>query len=187
VSTTPGEVTQILIDIRSGNPNAHDRLMPLVYAELRRIAAAHLRKEAANHSLQPTAIVNEAYIRLVEINRVDWQGRGHFFAVASGAMRRILVDHARATRAEKRGGGVETCSFDEALVAFPGRSPDVLALDDALHRLSQLDARQAKIVEMMFFSGMTEEETGDALAISSRTVKRDWRIAKAWLYKELSP
>lgn len=181
-----GEVTQILLDLRHGNREAQDRLVPMVYRELRRIASAHLRKEAANHSLQPTALVHEAYLRMIEINRVDWQSRAHFFSVASGIMRRILVDYARAKRADKRGGEIDTVVFDEGLLATKARAPELLALDDALNQLAEMDRRQAQIVEMRFFGGLTEEETGDVLGISARTVKRDWRVAKAWLYKELS-
>jgi len=186
VSTTPGEVTQILLDLRRGDRGDQDRLILLVYNELRRIAGAHLRREVAHHSLQPTALVHEAYMRLVEIDQVDWQSRAHFFSVASRVMRRILVDYARARRADKRGGGVATVFVEEALLASPGRAPEIIALDDALNQLAQLDERQARIVEMRFFGGMTEEETGDVLGISVRTVKRDWRVAKAWLYKELT-
>jgi len=186
VSTAPGEVTQILHEFRQGNRDAQDRLIPLVYRELRRIARAHLRGEAATHSLQPTALVHEAYLRLVGINQIDWHDRAHFFSVASVLMRRILVEHSRANRARKRGGGEDTLWLDEALMPSPGRTPEIIALDDALNQLAKLDQRQAKIVEMRFFAGMTEEETGDVLGISVRTVKRDWRVAKAWLYKELS-
>jgi RNA polymerase sigma factor (TIGR02999 family) len=182
----PGEVTQILRELRDGNHEAQDRLIPLVYRELRRIASAQLRHESADHSLQPTALVHEAYLRLIDIDRVDWQSRAHFFAVASTLMRRILVEHARNNHAVKRGGGADTLYLDEALFPTPGRAPEILALDDALNQLALLDERQAKIVEMRFFAGMTEQETGDVLGISVRTVKRDWRVAKAWLFKELS-
>lgn len=184
MSTTQGEVTQMLIDFRRGNREAQDRLIPLVYKELRRIASAHLRRESAQISLQPTALVHEAYLRLIDIQQIDWQSRAHFFSVASTLMRRILVDHARAHKAEKRGGDV-TIWVEESLLPSPGRAPEIIALDDALIELARLDERQAKIVEMRFFSGMTEEETGDVLGISVRTVKRDWRVAKAWLFKEL--
>jgi RNA polymerase sigma factor (TIGR02999 family) len=186
VTTGPGEVTQILLEFKQGNREAQDRLVPLVYKELRRIASAHLRRESAQNSLQPTALVNEAYLRLVDIRQIEWQSRAHFFSVASTLMRRILVDRARAFRAQKRGGKEETVAFDEGLFSSPGRGPEILALDDALNQLALLDERQAKIVEMRFFAGMTEEETGDVLGISVRTVKRDWRVAKAWLFKELS-
>jgi RNA polymerase sigma factor (TIGR02999 family) len=185
VSSNDGDVTRILHAVRQGDRGAQDLLIPLVYGELRRIAGAHLQHESPHHSLQPTALVHEAYMRLVGIERVDWQNRAHFFSVASSLMRRILVDHARANRADKRGGGVGTIFLDEALMPSPGRAREMIALDDALDHLAQLDQRQAKIVEMRFFAGMTEEETGEVLGISVRTVKRDWRFAKAWLYKEL--
>jgi RNA polymerase sigma factor (TIGR02999 family) len=175
-----------LHEVRKGNREAQDRLVPLVYRELRRIAGAHLRRESPGHSLQPTALVHEAYMRLIDITRIDWQDRAHFFSVASTLMRRILVYHARANRARKRGGGEDTLALDEALMPSPGRAPEIIALDDALNQLAQLDERQAKIVEMRFFAGMSEEETGDVLGISVSTVKRDWKVAKAWLYKELS-
>jgi RNA polymerase sigma factor (TIGR02999 family) len=186
VNSAPGEVTQILLELRHGKREAQDRLIPLVYHELRRIAGAHLRRESASHSLQPTALVHEAYLRLIDIDRIDWQSRAHFFCVASTLMRRILVEHARANHAVKRAGANKTIVFDETLMPSPGRSPDVLALDDALDHLARLDQRQAKIIEMRFFAGMTEEEVGDVLGISVRTVKRDWRVAKAWLFRELS-
>lgn len=186
MNPAPGEVTQILRELRQGNRGAQDRLIPLVYRELRRIAGAHLRREPDTHTLQPTALVHEAYMRLVDITQVDWQGRTHFFSVASTLMRRILVEHARANRTHKRGGGEDTLYVSDALLPSPGRAPEILALDDALNLLARLDERQAKIVEMRFFGGMTEQETGDVLGISVRTVKRDWRVAKAWLFKELS-
>jgi RNA polymerase sigma factor (TIGR02999 family) len=186
VSKKQGEITQILLEFRHGSREAQDRLVLLVYRELRRIASAHLRHESATHSLQPTALVHEAYLRLVDIRQVEWQDRAHFFSVASTLMRRVLVEHARAKRARKRGGGEDTLWFDEASMPSPGRSPEIVALDDALNHLARLDERQAKIVEMRFFGGMTEEEIGEILGISVRTVKRDWRMAKAWLFKELS-
>jgi RNA polymerase sigma factor (TIGR02999 family) len=180
-----GDVTQILGELRRGNREAEERLIPLVYDELRRIAAMHLRRESPQHTLQPTALVHEAYLRLIRIEQIDWQGRSHFFAVSATLMRRILVDHARAQQAKKRGDGKAILSLNEALLPAPSRAPEVLALDEALNRLALLDERQAKVVEMRFFAGMTEEEAGSALGVSARTVKRDWRLAKAWLYKEL--
>ena len=144
-----------------------------------------MRRESPDHSLQPTALVHEAYLRLIDIKQIDWQSRAHFFSVASTLMRRILVDHARAIRASKRGGNEKTICLDESMLPSPARRPEILALDDALHELMLLDERQAKIVEMRFFAGMTEEETGNVLGISVRTVKRDWRVARAWLFKEL--
>jgi RNA polymerase sigma factor (TIGR02999 family) len=181
-----GEVTQLLLKLKRGNKEAEGLLIPLVYKELRRIAANYLRRENPSHSLQPTALVHEAYLRLTEIKEVDWQGRSHFFAVSATIMRRILVDHARANRARKRGDGWDAVSLNDAVLPSPQRSPEILALDEALTRLAALDARQSKIVEMRFFAGMGEEEIGDALGVSARTVKRDWRVAKAWLFKELA-
>jgi RNA polymerase sigma factor (TIGR02999 family) len=186
VNASTGEVTQILGELRRGNRDAEGKLIPLVYDELRRIAARHLRREAPQHSLQPTALVHEAYLRLIKIDQIDWQSRAHFFAVSATLMRRILVDHARARQASKRGDGLDLVSFDEALFAAPERAPEVLALDEALNRLARLDERQSKVVEMRFFAGMSEEEASDVLGVSVRTVKRDWRVAKAWLFKELS-
>jgi len=181
----PGEVTHLLGELKQGNKDVQDRLIPLVYDELRRIAAQRLRHENANHSLQPTALVHEAYLRLTRLERVDWQSRSHFFAVSATLMRRILVDHARAQKAKKRGEGYETVTLDPAIMPGRERAPEVLALDEALDKLSHLDARQSKIVELRFFAGMSEEETGVVLGISARTVKRDWQLAKAWLYHEL--
>jgi len=185
VSGAPGEVTQILLDLERGDRSAEARLISLVYGELRRIAAMYLRGEAPDHSLQPTALVHEAYLRLVGIKGVDWQGRSHFFAVSATLMRRILVDHARSHKSARRGKGAYTLNVDEAVLPAPERAPEILALDEALNRLSALDPRQAKIVELRFFAGMSEEEAGHALGISPRTLRRDWRVAKAWLYKEL--
>ena len=181
----PGEVTFLLAELRQGNKEVENYLIPLVYDELRRIAARHLRREGGHNSLQPTALVHEAYLRLIKLDRIDWQSRSHFFAVSANLMRRILVDHARAYRAQKRGAGWETVTLEPSILAIKGSSPDVLAIDQALDRLAQLDQRQSKIVELRFFAGMTEEETGHVLGISVRTVKRDWQVAKAWLYHEL--
>lgn len=183
---SPGEVTRLLHEMKRGQKEAEERLIPLVYAELHRIAAAYLRRESSGHSLQPTALVHEAYLRLNDIKEIDWQSRSHFFAVSATIMRRILVDHARANRARKRGDGWDAVSLNEALLPSPERAPEIIALDEALNRLARLDPRQAKVVELRFFAGMNEEETGEALGVSARTVKRDWRIAKAWLFKELN-
>ena len=182
----PGEVTQLLRRLREGDPEAEAVLVPLVYAELRRLARYYLSSERGDHTLQPTALVHEAYLRLTKLQQIDWQNRNHFFAVSATLMRRILVDHARSVRASKRGQGWEIVEFDEAILPGPAKSAEILALDGALTRLSVLDERQAKVVELRFFGGMNEEETATVLGISSRTVKRDWRIAKAWLFRELS-
>jgi RNA polymerase sigma-70 factor (ECF subfamily) len=174
---TPGEVTQLLLELKRGNREAEKQLIPLVYKELRRIASKYLRNEKKGHSLQPTALVHEAYLRLTRMQKIDWQGRSHFFAISATLMRRILVDHARTKR--------PVISLDDALLPSPEKSVEIVALDEALERLAELDERQSRIVEMRFFAGMNEEQTGSALGISSRTVKRDWRLAKAWLYQEL--
>ncbi len=181
-----GEVTQLLVQLRAGHRDAEAQLIPLVYNELRRLAAHYLRAERPDHTLQPTALVHEAYIRLTRLQEVDWQSRTHFFATAATVMRRILVDHARAHRADKREGFREAVSLEEALLVSPARSAQLIALDEALDRLAKLDARRSKIVELRFFGGLGEEETAQVLGVSARTVKRDWRVAKAWLYNELS-
>ena len=186
MSSNPGEVTQLLAQIHAGNKEAEDRLIPLVYTELPPQAAYYLRGERPDHTLQPTALVHEAYLRLTGIQEIDWQSRSHFFATAATVMRRILVDHARAQRAEKREGFHDAVSLDDALVMSPERCTELVALDDALERLAKIDARRSKIVALRFFGGLSEEETGAVLGISARTVKRDWRIAKAWLYNEVN-
>ena len=185
MTVVSGEVTHLLHELKRGNKEAEGMLIPLVYNELRHIAAGYVRRESPWHSLQPTALVHEAYLRLTDIKSIDWQGRSHFFAVSATIMRRILVDHARASQARKRGDGWDAVSLNEAILPSLERAPEIVALDEALNRLALLDERQAKIVELRFFAGMTEEETGNVLGISSRTVKRDWRVAKAWLFKEL--
>jgi RNA polymerase sigma-70 factor (ECF subfamily) len=186
VESSPGEVTQLLAQLRAGQRDAESKLIPLVYAELRRLAAHYLRGERPDHTLQPTALVHEAYLRLTKLHDVDWQSRSHFFATAATVMRRILVDHARAQNANKREGCRDAVSLEEALVVSPARSSQLIALDDALDRLAKLDLRRSKIVELRFFGGLSEEETGEVLGISERTVKRDWRVAKAWLYNEVN-
>ena len=183
---TPGEVTRLLLAWNAGDRAALERLMPLVYAELRQLAERHFRKERPGHTLQPTAIVHEAYFRLIDQTRVTWKNRGHFLAIASQAMRRILIDHARGRGAEKRGGQAERVTLDPAIASpEPGREVDVLALDEALERLKVLDAGQAQVVELRFFGGLTIEEAADVMAISPSSAKRDFRSAKAWLYREL--
>ena len=180
------EVTNLLIQLTLGDRAAEERLLPLVYAELRRMAANYLRRERADHTLQATALVHETYLRLIEVHAVDWQSRSHFFALAATLMRRILVDHARAHAARKRGGSRDSINLDEVFVFTAPRSEQLIALDDALNRLGQRDPRQGQIVELRFFGGLSEEEVAAHLGISTRTVKRDWRMAKAWLYKELA-
>jgi len=181
----PGEVTRLLMGLRKGDLSAQEQLIPLVYKELRALAGRYMRHERPGHTLQPTALVHEAYIRLTGIHDINWQNRAHFFAVAAQLMRRILIDRARAQQAHKRGGDYAGITLDEALVAAPADSERLLALDEALNRLAKLDPRQARIVELRFFAGLTEEETAQVLEVSPRTVKRDWRVAKAWLYRQL--
>jgi len=178
-------VTQALRELSEGDSDAPAKLMPLVYTELRKLAGGYLQNERADHTLQATALVHEAYIRLVDWRNVSWQNRAHFFALAAQVMRRILVDHAREKKAEKRGGNMTKLSLDEA-VGFPQqREVDLIALDDALKDLALLDATQSKIVELRFFGGLTIEETAEALSVSPATIKREWTLAKAWLYKQV--
>ena len=180
------DVTALLGDWSRGNRTALGQLLPLVYAELRRVAARQLRSERPDHTLQPTALVHEAYMRLVDQRQVDWQNRAHFFGVAAQVMRRILVDHARRHGANKRGQGVRCVSMDEAQdVAAPNEIP-VLALDHALDRLAKVDAELTRIVELRAFGGLTIEEAAHVLGVSPSTAKRDWRTAKAWLNRELA-
>jgi RNA polymerase sigma factor (TIGR02999 family) len=186
MAISPGEVTNLLIQLKKGNREAQSRLIPLVYAELRRVAARYMRGEQPGHSLQATALVHEAYLRLAGQQDISWQNRAHFFGVAANIMRRILVDHARAKQARKRGGSIQKVSFDEAVLVQPEPSRDFLALDEALERLARRDSRQSRIVELRFFGGLSEEEAAEVLGISVRTVKREWAVARAWLYKEIS-
>jgi RNA polymerase sigma factor (TIGR02999 family) len=178
-------VTLVLEQMRKGDKGAADKLLPLVYDEFRALARHYLAQERANHTLQPTALVHEAYMKLVDQTRVDWQGRSHFFAVAAQAMRRILVDHARSRQRDKRGGGRARVVLDEAVALSPQKDEDVLALDEALERLAALDPRQAKVVELRFFGGLSVEEVAEALKVSKRTVEGDWTFARAWLSREL--
>jgi RNA polymerase sigma-70 factor, ECF subfamily len=186
VESHPGEVTKLLIELRAGDREAEEKLIPLVYDELRHLAAFYLRGERPGHTLQATALVHEAYIRLARLTDLDWRSRSHFFAIAATAMRRILVDHARAQRADKREGFKEAISLDEALIVSPEKSTELISLNEALDRLAKLDERQSRVVELRFFGGLSEEETGEVLGISTRTVKRDWRVAKAWLFDEVN-
>ena len=178
-------VTQLLNAWRQGDDSALEELTPLILHELHRRAQGYLRRERQGHTLQPTALVNEVYLRLVEQGSSTWNDRAHFFAVAAQLMRRILVDHARAHRAEKRGGQVERVQLDEAREVGLGEDLDLLALDDALHDLARLDARQARVVELRFFAGLNIEEAAEVLGISTATVTRDWRYARAWLVRQL--
>jgi RNA polymerase sigma factor (TIGR02999 family) len=182
----PEDVTQLLIAWNEGDQAALDRLIPIVYQELRRIAVRHMRRERSGHTLQTTALVNEAYLRLINARDVRWQNRAHFFAISAQLMRRILVDFARRRNQQKRGGAITKVTLDEGLAVSQQESPDIAALDEALGRLAALDQRQAKIVELRYFGGLTEEETAEVLKVSVRTVRRDWTLARAWLYRELS-
>jgi RNA polymerase sigma factor (TIGR02999 family) len=181
----PSDVTALLGELTKGNPDAGPKLVPLVYGELRRMAARYMRQERTAHTLQATALVHEAYLKMLGQHSVDWQSRAHFFGIAAQVMRRILIDHARGHVRDKRGGGQEGVPLDEALVFSEERSAEFLELDSALGRLADLDVRQAKIVELRFFGGLTVEETAEVLGISPKTVKRDWSVAKAWLHGEL--
>lgn len=180
-----GDLTTLLDRITHGDEGAAARLIPLVYGELRRLAGGYMRHERSDHTLQPTALVHEAYLKLVEQQSVDWQGRAHFFRVAAQMMRRILIDHARGTLREKRGSGEKPVPLDEALVFAPEQSMELIKLDQSLERLSQIDPRQSRIVELRFFGGLTVEETAEVMGISPKTVKRDWSVAKAWLHGDL--
>jgi len=179
------DVTQLLKQLSNGNQDVLAELIPQVYDELRRLAAYHLRQERSNHTLQATALVHEAYLRLVDQRHVDWKNRSHFFGVAAHLMRRILLMHARQHHAAKRGGSAQKISLDEAVIFTRERSAELLALDELLIRLAELDPQQARIVELRFFGGLSVEETADLLGISSATVKRDWAMAKAWLAREM--
>ena len=185
-ASSPNEMTQLLLDWSNGDQAAIDKLMPLVYDELRRLAHYYMGREAPGHTLQTSALVNEAYLRLIDQRSVQWQNRAHFFGIASQMMRRILVDHARARHYAKRGGGAHQVSLDEAMIVSPERAADVVALDDALTSLAEIDQRKSQIVEMRFFGGLSIEETAEVLAVSPGTVMRDWTLAKAWLYREIS-
>ena len=185
IDANRGDVTVLLSKLSKGNEDAAAKLIPLVYSEMRRLAGSYMRKERPDHTLQATALVNEAYLKLVEQRAVDWQSRAHFFGIAAQVMRRILVDHARGHLRDKRGGGQKPVPIDEALVFAPEQSEEFLKLNEALDRLTRLDARQGKIVELRFFGGLTVEQTAELLGISPKTVKRDWSMAKAWLHGEL--
>jgi RNA polymerase sigma factor (TIGR02999 family) len=179
-------VTQLLVEWQNGSQTALDSLIPLVYEELRTIASRYLSRESVSHTLQSTALVHEAYFRLVGQRRVQWQNRAHFFGIAAQMMRRILVDHARHQHRDKRGGPAPKLSLDEAIaVAEPEVEVDLLALDEALTALARIDPRGARIIELRFFSSLTIEETAEVLDVSTGTVKRDWNAARAWLYREM--
>ena len=185
MQSSDGEMTRLLVEFRGGNPEAEAKLIPLVYQHLHRLAASYMRRERREHTLQATALVHEAYLRLVSQEETDWQDRAHFFAVCARMMRRILTDFARAKHYQKRGGGAPRTSLQEGLVAGQERSKDLLAVDDALTALETVEPRKSQVVELRFFGGLSVEETAAVLKISPETVMRDWKFAKAWLAREL--
>ncbi len=181
------EITQLLNELTDGNEEVVNEILPLIYGELKNLAGSYLRKERGNHTLQPTALVHEAYMKLIDQKNVRWQNRAHFFGIAAQIMRRILVDYARKHKAEKRGGEGENISLDEEFVIMEaGRSAELLALDEALGKLAEMDEMKARIVELRYFGGLSVEETAMVLDISEITVKRHWRAAKAWLYGQIT-
>ena len=183
----PPDITALLQDWSDGNQDVLEKLMPLVYEELRRQASQFLRRERQGHTLQATALIHEAYLKLIGQNQVEWQNRAHFFAIASTAMRRILVDHARERHREKRGGSAENLAIDEAMqISANEKSIDLIALDEALNRLAKLSERQARVVELRYFSGLSNDETAEVLGVSNGSVRNDWNIARAWLKQEIS-
>lgn len=179
-------MTQLLVDWGNGDNRALEKLTPLVYQELKRLAARYLRRERSDHTLQSTALVHEAWLRLIDQRQVHWQNRAQFFGVAAEMIRRILIDHARGRQAAKRGDGAIKLSLDEALFTPDRRDLDLVALDDALQDLARLDPQQSRLVELRYFAGLSIEESGEVLGVSPATVKREWAAAKAWLYRELS-
>ena len=185
LNPSTSQVTQLLQAWGQGDAAAFEQLVPVVHAELRRIARRQMGHERAGHTLQPTALVNEAYLKLVDIRQIQWQDRAHFFAMSSRLMRRVLVDAARARGYQKRGAGAQQVSLHEEMARTEAQGADVLALDAALEKLTALDQRKSQVVEMRFFGGLSIEETAEALHVSERTVKRDWTMAKLWLLREL--
>jgi RNA polymerase sigma-70 factor (ECF subfamily) len=185
-SPNPDEVSQLILDWADGDQAALDKMMPLVYDELRRLAHHYMRRENPGHTLQTTALVDEAYLRLVDQTHTHWKSRAQFFGIAAQLMRRILVDHARSHLYAKRGGGARKVALDEVAVLSPERGADLIALDDALDRLSSIDPRKCRIVELRYFGGLSVDETAEIIGVSNITVKRDWLVAKAWLRREIS-
>jgi RNA polymerase sigma factor (TIGR02999 family) len=183
---SPSSVTGLLKAWGGGDHAALEKLVPLVDAELRHLARRYMGGERAGHTLQPTALINEVYLRLIDWGNISWQDRAHFFGLSARLMRRTLVDHARRHRTSKRGAGAVTVAFDEASMVPPERTADLVAIDDALNALGTRDERKSQIVELRFFGGLTVEETAEVLKISARTVKREWSLARAWLYCELT-
>jgi RNA polymerase sigma factor (TIGR02999 family) len=182
---TPSDITQALLDLSAGDRDAINRLLPLVYDQLRGMAERELRRERGDHTLSPTALVHEAYLKLIQLDRITWQGRAHFLGACAQSMRRILISYARMKKAGKRGAGAAHVPLDDVVLAAEERPADLLRLEDALARLEALDQRQARVVECRFFAGMSVEETAEALGTSPATVKRDWTVARAFLNREL--
>lgn len=181
-----GDITQRLVDWGNGDRAALNELLPIVYDELRRLAESYLRRERPDHTLQPTALVHEAYLRLIDQRNVNWRNRAHFFGIAAQMMRRILITHAQTRNATKRGGGDRKLSLDEAVGVFEEQNVNLIALDEALSRLASIDLRQSQIVELKFFGGLTIEEIAEVLGISPATVKREWSMAQAWLHRQIT-
>ena len=186
MTPSPNEVTQLLVAWSNGDRAARDEIMPLVYDELRRLAHRYMDRERRDHTLQTSALVNEAYLRLIDQKDVHWQNRAHFFGIAAQMMRRILVDYARKRGFAKRGGDDKPVSLEEAMIVSPERAANVVALDDALEILGGIDPRKSQIVELRFFGGLSVEETAEVLSVSPATVSRDWTLAKAWLRREMT-
>ncbi|HUE82345.1 MAG TPA: sigma-70 family RNA polymerase sigma factor [Pyrinomonadaceae bacterium] len=186
MTPSPDAVTQLLIAWSNGDQSARDQLMTLVYEELHRLAHRHIRKERPGHTLQTSALVNEAFVRLVDVKKVQWESRAHFFAIAAQMMRRILVDYARSRRYAKRGGDARQVTLNEGLIVADQKSADVVALDEALNELANIDERKRNVVELRFFGGLSIEETAEVLAVSPGTVMRDWTLAKAWLKRAMT-
>ncbi len=186
MAASPQQVTQLLVAWSGGDQAARDELMPLVYEELRRLAHKCIRRERPGHTLQTSALLNEAYLRLVDQKNIHWQDRAHFFGIAARLMRQVLVDYARKRRYAKRGGDARRVPLDEAMIVSKERAADVVALDDALKSLAEIDPRQSQIVELRFFGGLSIEETAEVLAVSPGTVMRDWTLAKAWLRRAVT-
>jgi RNA polymerase sigma factor (TIGR02999 family) len=185
-TASPEEITQLLLNWEDGDQAALDKLMPLVYAELHRLAHHYMSRERPGHTIQTTALVNEVYLKLVDQRRVHWQNRAHFFAISAQLMRRILVDHARSHAYAKRGGGARKVSLEDVADLSRIRAAEIVALDEVLAVLADIDPRQSRVVELRFFGGLTIKETAEVLGLSSATIKSEWRTAKAWLYHQLS-
>ena len=185
-SNSPGDITQMLISVSEGNKEAVNQIFPYIYDELRKLAGGYLRRERQDHTLQPTALVHEAYMKLIDQNRVKWQNRAHFFGVAAQIMRRILLDHARSRFAEKRGGTAEKLALEEGVqIAAEGKDSQLIALDEALNELAKFDPDKARIVELRFFGGLSIEETAEVMQMSAPTINRHWKLARAWLESRL--